>query len=331
MEILVAIALLALVTCGTAIFLQTNLIFYRRETGAVRAALAAQFLLERLSIGKESVRGQVDEFFYQADFQPTEEPKGSWVEVGLFQGSSKLTTLRRWKPLQALWVEFRSFETNEWSRIEADGPGEQPGRLPGGVRIEGDAIVFRGEKIYQDSWPLFEPRLNPTQTQVAFLRQEGVDCQLWTVDLKTRRSQCWRQAQPVTEPPCWLGPNELLICVAARQFVRIGPRSQEVLYQAEGLSAPSLSPEGDRLCFVSHPEDNNEIFLLDLKRKVATNLTHSPEGEIRPLWSERGDRILFGQASVAGGTRLGCILIDGTGRQDLQVVASGNDWNWAIP
>ena len=331
MEILFAVALLALVTCGTAIFLQASLIYYRRESSAVRGALAGQFLLERLSISKESVRGGVDEFLYQVDFQPTAEPKGSWVEVRLYQENLKLTTLRRWKPSQTLWVEFCAFDSKEWSRIEVDGPGEEPGRLPGGVRVEGNAIVFRGEKIHQDSWPLFEPRLNSTQTQVAFLRQEGADCQVLTLDLKTRRSRCWRQAHPVTEPPCWLGPDELLICVAARQLVRIGPRSQEVLYEAEGLSAPSLSPEGERLCFVSHPEDNHEIFLMDLRQKVTKNLTNSPEGEIRPLWSDRGDRILFGQASEAGGTKLGCIRPDGTGRQDLQVVATGNDWNWVVP
>lgn len=270
-------------------------------------------------------------FFIKWIFSRRDQPKGNWVEVRLFQENSKLTTLKGWKPSRALWVEFRSFESNEWSRIEADGPGEQPGRSPGGVRVEGNAIVFRGEKVHQDSWPLFEPRLNAAQTQVAFLRQEGADCQVWTVDLKTRRSRCWRQAYPVTEPPCWSGSDELLICVAARQFVRIGARSQEVLYEGEGLSAPSLSPEGDRLCFVAHSEDNNEILLLDLRQKVTRNLTNSPEGEIRPLWSDRGDRILFGQASEAGGTKLGCIRPDGTGRQDLQVVASGNDWNWAAP
>lgn len=71
MEILAAIALLALVTCGTAIFLQANLIYYRRETSAVRATLAGQFLLERLSSRQESVHGRVDEFLYQVDFQPT--------------------------------------------------------------------------------------------------------------------------------------------------------------------------------------------------------------------------------------------------------------------
>ena len=54
----------------------------------------------------------------------------------------------------------------------------------------------------------------------------------------------------------------------------------------------------------------------------------TPEGEIRPLWSRDGLRLLYGVAPIAGGTRLFCVNADGTGLQDLHIVASGSNWKW---
>ena len=124
----------------------------------------------------------------------------------------------------------------------------------------------------------------------------------------------------------------VVLCQAGSRLLKLRSNSPaQVLYEGPRLSAPAVSPDGAKIAFISSEDSTNEIFILTLSNHQAINITKSPEGEIRPLWSPQGDRILFALAPVAGGSALGCINPDGSGRQDLQTVAQGNRSDWRKP
>ncbi len=121
-ELLIALAVLALVICGSTLFLQSSLMYYRRQISAVRGALLGQDLLTRLPV--VAARGEVENFTYSLDLEPTQQPVGVWLHLTLSQGRISILKQSRWRPLQKRWVSFQSFGSEEWKQIEVDGPGE---------------------------------------------------------------------------------------------------------------------------------------------------------------------------------------------------------------
>jgi eukaryotic-like serine/threonine-protein kinase len=62
---------------------------------------------------------------------------------------------------------------------------------------------------------------------------------------------------------------------------------------APGDSSPSLSPDGKRVAITRSVSSNTDIWLLDLARSTASRFTFDPAGELGPLWSPDGSRIVF--------------------------------------
>jgi len=327
-ELLIALAVLALVICGSTLFLQSSLMYYRRQISAVRGALLGQDLLNRLPV--VAARGEVENFTYSLDLEPTQQPVGAWLHLTLSQGRILILKQSRWRPLQKRWVCFQPFGSEEWKQIEVDGPGELT--MTGPVEMassDGHALFWKGKTVYQsDSW-LSQPQVNPAGTKVAFLAMAGGEVEVWVWELASGRATCWQRGLQGSDPPCWLTQDSLLVCQAGRQLLSLSPKGQQVLYEGPGLSAPAVSADGSQIAFISSANETNDIFVLDRPARKVKNITQSEDGEIRPLWSPQGDRILFGVAPVAGGSQLGCINADGSGRQDLHAVASGNHWHWA--
>lgn len=330
-ELLIALAILALVICGATVFLQSNLIFYRHQIAAVRAAFLGQQLLNTLPIASQPIQGQIEDFLYAAEFESTSQPEGAWIHLTFLQGKTKILKQSLWRSQQSRWVSVKNFEQGDWQQIEVDGLGQITGRVQERIATtDGQSLFWQGSKVYQSQQAfILEPRANPEGTQIAFLQQQGAETGVWVLDVTTRKATCWRSGDSITDPPCWLPDGDLLVC-RGNQLVRLSKTYQRTLYEGPGqwLSSPTVSPEGGRVCFVCNPKEGNELYLLDLQTGKAKNISNSPEGEIRPLWSPHGERILFGIAPSAGGSHLACIHPDGSGRQDLQVIGSGNDWHW---
>ena len=70
-------------------------------------------------------------------------------------------------------------------------------------------------------------------------------------------------------------------------------------YRADsfGISAddfsPSWSPDGTKIAFTSHMDDNREIYIMNADGSNQTRLTNEPTGDFYPSWSPDGTRIAF--------------------------------------
>ncbi|MEJ2086461.1 MAG: protein kinase [Acidobacteriota bacterium] len=66
------------------------------------------------------------------------------------------------------------------------------------------------------------------------------------------------------------------------------------LWTEEGVFFdPSLSPDAKELAVTRIKDDNNDIWVFDLEREVATRLTFDPDNDASPVWMPDGRHILF--------------------------------------
>ena len=74
---------------------------------------------------------------------------------------------------------------------------------------------------------------------------------------------------------------------AGKELSRIGTP------EAHGPSYGSISPDRRRLAMQRTVDGNTDIWLLDLERGPSIRFTSDPQADIAPLWSPRGDRIVY--------------------------------------
>ena len=98
---------------------------------------------------------------------------------------------------------------------------------------------------------------------------------------------------------------------------------------SHGPAYMSVSPDYKRLAVQSSIDGNADIWLLNLDREGAVRFTTDPRPEIAPLWSPRGDRIVFSFA-----TRLGFDLyqktVAGSSSEELLITdesKEATDWS----
>ncbi len=65
-------------------------------------------------------------------------------------------------------------------------------------------------------------------------------------------------------------------------------------------SLPAWSPDGTKIAFVSHRDDNNEIYVMNADGKNLKNLTLHLDDDTFPTWSPDGTKIAFWSRQVAG-------------------------------
>jgi Tol biopolymer transport system component len=88
-----------------------------------------------------------------------------------------------------------------------------------------------------------------------------------------------------------------------RQFVWVDRAGKEVSRigtpEPRGPSYASMSPDHRRLAMQRTVDGNTDIWILDLERGLSIRFTSEPQADIAPVWSPRGDRIVY--ASQGGG------------------------------
>jgi Tol biopolymer transport system component len=74
-------------------------------------------------------------------------------------------------------------------------------------------------------------------------------------------------------------------------------QNPELLYEADGeIYDPALSPDAGQLAFILELDGNPDVWLLDLTKDDASQLTFTPEIENAPIWWPDGSGIAFSRA-----------------------------------
>ncbi len=83
----------------------------------------------------------------------------------------------------------------------------------------------------------------------------------------------------------------------------------------------SWSPDGTRLALSSGTETEANIFVVDIERRRARQLTDSPNLKIHPVWSADGRTIAYVSLPSSGSTEkeVGVFLVDADGSQNRQL------------
>jgi eukaryotic-like serine/threonine-protein kinase len=97
-----------------------------------------------------------------------------------------------------------------------------------------------------------------------------------------------------------------LVCILAAMWITRGgslPRAHpiQVTHGAALQNMPAISPDGERIAYVSYESGNPDIYVTDVRGGVPLNLTQSPSAEYGPKWSPDGSSIVF--ESDRGGER----------------------------
>ena len=93
-----------------------------------------------------------------------------------------------------------------------------------------------------------------------------------------------------------------------RKLAAVG-RPQERIY------LPELSPDGRFVAVAGTENGNQDIWIHDVARDVATRITSEPRAEGRPIWSPTGSRIAF-FVTTEGGRDVFLRSADGTGESE---------------
>jgi eukaryotic-like serine/threonine-protein kinase len=84
----------------------------------------------------------------------------------------------------------------------------------------------------------------------------------------------------------------------------------------QGMSGPSLSPDGERVAYAAEQDGNSDIWVQDLVRGTRTRLTSSPAHEEHPSWSPDGTRLFYASDEGVGHVSIVAIGSDGSGSPD---------------
>lgn len=315
-EVLMALGILAMVLCGALVFLQTSLVFYRRQMNALAASFTAQSLLASAT---KPERGHIGQLDYTLDID-----KAGWAHLDLRQGAASVARPILRQPVERL-LWFQDYASQQWLEVDAESCAEQTLEQQAIHPVaEAGGLSWKGRVVYRDSSPLREPQLDPERHRIAFIQGS----QVLVLDLDRMKTSCWFTGRNELESISWLEDGQSVAVQDGNRLLKISARRQTVLYDGPALQQPSVSPDASQIAFIDRQDGSNDLFVYDCTAKQARPVMATPDGEIRPLWSRDGQRILYGVAPEAGGTRLFCGNSDGSGLQDLHIEASGRNWSW---
>lgn len=331
MELLAAMAILALVVTGASVFLQSNLLFYRKQIAATRLALLCQDWLRSYPPERGSVAGSLAGYAYSLDVESTPQPAGYWLHLTFREGTVAVMSQSLWRTATRDRVLYQDFKEQSWVLAQVDGPATEATQgLVSPLEKRERAYYWKGHFLRSiDDGILLHPVESPDGQKLAYVVMKTVEGELWVQDARGKSRQCWMRG-PLRDAPTWLNGEALVVCLAGEEFVEVSSRGQRFLLRGDGLSAPAASPEGRIMAYVGRDRESgtDDIFVLDLKTRKTRNLTRSEEGEIRPLWSSDGSLLLFGLVTQGKGHSLYCMRANGSGLQDLEISASGLNWRW---
>ena len=333
MEILMGMALLAMVLVVALGVLQLALVGSARQQSQTRAAFLAQQQMEVLCAADEPKSGQgtFDKgYHWRADIKPVEDFLQIGVQVKGPAGAVFALASERRKDLHQL--VFRSQEKVLQTAEDVPEPevlSESIGSdfciSPDGQQVayvapfEGRPQIFL-RRLHSSEGPQLlvnhpegagEPRFSPDGAQLAFTSQANSVSQVFVYTLARRSFRNVSNNNHQESSPGWFPDSQsLLVCRDGSSIVqRMMNGSEKVLVaESEGWNAAPCT-DGKTVVFMSSRDGNPEIYSLKLASSKLTRLTDDPGYDTAPQL--KGQRIVF-QSNRDGAQRLYSMNLDGS-------------------
>ena len=349
-EILMGMALLALILVSALCLLQWALMGSLRQQSQTRAAFLAQQRMEALVAEEvpQSGQGSFERgYAWKAQVTPADDFLKLEVRVtGPGNAAFVLGTERR-RELHNL--VFRSqdkvFQTAEDvpqpealtdSTIRSDYSLSPDGQQVAYVAPHDGKPQIFVRQLHSSQPPQLlvnhpegagEPRFSPDGTQLAFTSQANGMSQVFVYTMSRRSFRNVSNNSHPENSPGWFPDSQgLLICRDGSSIVkRMNNGSELVLVaESEGWNA-APNTDGKTLVFMSSRDGNPEIYALDLVSKKLSRLTDNPAYDTAP--QIKGGRILF-QSNRDGAQHLYSMNVDGSELTPVtpDQVAEGPQW-----
>src|SRR6202035_4884373 len=109
------------------------------------------------------------------------------------------------------------------------------------------------------------------------------------------------------------------------QLLESTGKMQPMLARPGLYSAPSLSPDGQRVALTASEGGNDDIWVYDSQRDTMIRVTFGPEPSMYPLWSPDGKYILF---QSPGG--MYWVRSDGSGKPQQLTQSKNVQYPWSF-
>ena len=343
-ELLMGLALLALVLVTALGVLFWALAGSQRQQTQTRAAFLAQQQMEKLWLQPRLEEGRgvfappFQDYAWQA--RVSEAPPMVRVSLQVTGPRGARYLLAGERRAQLRWLTYR--DRQDLMRVEEGRP--DPELLFSGLRRsdysispDGQSLAYvemhqgkpqiylkslsdgnpaqAGKLLFEHPHGANEPCFSPDGSRLAFTALENGHSQTFVYSLsqdyyRNRSKNEFDETSPAWHP----NSQDLIVCRSGSSlWLRKADGSQEKLVESTGWNAaPNMSSDGKTLMFMSSRDGNPEIYSLSLPKKTLRRLTNNPAYDTFPRVSEDGKRILY-QSERDGTPHLFTMNLDGSG------------------
>ena len=174
------------------------------------------------------------------------------------------------------------------------------------------------------------PSMSPGGKYLAFTSYKEGQPNLYVMDAERKTEVYADRSDGMKIGTTWLNKSTIVyVHVSGKTSTILAydveKRSKKILLQKEGiLTSPAMSPDGNKMLFVSDMYGTPQIFVRDNSSGEIKRLTYYGKYNSAPSWSPKGDLIVF-VSSLEGGFEICTMNADGSNQRVLTNDGTVND------